>query len=768
MKKAICLFLILLFAACGNNKTASLSSDATTQSASLKITAQSILANVEKGRYAAGELLVKFKPGVTKAQSLKTHQSLGASVVRQYSFFPNLQHIKLPAGLAVKDAIVKYMSDPNIEYAEPNYIRRISMVPNDTYFNQQWALQNTGSFAGGTAGADIKAPAAWDILFPSNENNIGKGNIVIAILDTGIDLSHPDLVPNINSQGQDFTTCAQFSSVITSSPSLAGTQEVPPVATSATGTADLTIDLDTGAISGSVAFNGISSSATAADISQGAIGTNGPVVISLVGAGGTSGTWTVPAGAVLSANQLIALLENNLYVNIHSNANPGGEIRGQIIFPGLSCLTPSSPGGAPVDDNGHGTHVSGIIGAVGNNSLGISGVLWHVGLLAVKFLNVNGEGSVSDEINAIDYLLTLNTQGMNIKVVNASFGSNIFSQSEYLALSGLNNAQILVMAAAGNESANNDLIPFYPANYSNPNDPNLINSQLSALDNIISVAATDQNDRLASFSNFGPTSVHVAAPGVYVLSTVPVTGVDFSFQSLCSGSYYAGYDFCAGTSMAAPHVSGLAGLLYSFYDGQSSYNNLTANPQFNYSQIRSTILRYVDNAGDSPNLVTLNGSIQTKGRINAYKALASLLPPTGLTATASTSQITLTWTDNATGDPADPSFPQYAVERQGPSDANFVDITSGSHLPPNTTTFTDTTVIPTTPYQYRVRTVNFVAESSPSNTTPPIAASGTPPPPTGGGGGCSIGARQNSPTAVADFAILLMPLLFIMIVRRRR
>lgn len=754
MKKTIYFFLILLLAACGNSKTAGLPGDATGQTASikdassLKITTQALLSNMEKGRYMQGELLVKFKTGVLSTQTLKIHQALGASVVRRFSAVPNLQHVKLPKEISVKDAIVKYMSDPNVEYAEPNYIRRISStVPNDLYFNQQWALQNTGTFANGTAGADINAPGAWDTTTGSEGDNV-----VIAVLDTGVDYTHHDLEVNIwrnpgetncadgidndnngfidDCKGWDFTTCSTFglvSSVITATAALSGAQEVPPVATSATGSADLTVDLTTGAISGSVTFSGLSSNATAADINLGAAGSNGSVIISLVGgAGGTSGTWTIPAVPPLTASQLSALGGNNLYVNVHSTTTPGGEIRGQIIPTGtLTCVTPKERDNDPMDDNGHGTHVAGIIGARGNNGIGTAGVMWDVKLLPLKFLNADGFGQLADELAAIDYVVeNVKNHGVKIKAINASFAGAEFSASERDAISTLNDNGVLFIAAAGNSFNSNDLEPVFPAGYSNPT--------YGGLPNIISVAATDQQDRLASFSGFGLNSVQVGAPGVYILSTVP-----------------GGYNLFSGTSMAAPHVTGLVGLLYSYYDG-------VHDTQFNLSQIRATILKYVDA------LPTLKDWIQTGGRINAFRAVSSLLSPTNLTATALPTQITLTWADNATGEDG------YRLEKKGPTDADFVDITLASPLPPGTTTFTDSGVSKTTTYQYRVRAFNNIANSFYSNTVTVTTPDNPPPPPTGGGGGCSIGARQNAPTAVADFAVLLMPLLFIMIVRRRR
>ncbi len=122
MKKLFYLLMILFLAACGNEKTASISSDTSKDTSSAKITAQSIISQMEKGKYRDGELLVKFKSGVVKTSSLKLHQTIRASVAKSFKIVPNLELVKLPKGLSVKDAVMQYMSDPNVEYAEPNYI----------------------------------------------------------------------------------------------------------------------------------------------------------------------------------------------------------------------------------------------------------------------------------------------------------------------------------------------------------------------------------------------------------------------------------------------------------------------------------------------------------------------------------------------------------------------------------------------------------------------------------------------------------------------
>lgn len=726
MKKIAYLFLFFLLVSCGNDKTASLSTDSSVGIAALDsmITVQSVLSNMEKGRYKEGELLVKFKSGISTASSMKTHRSMGADVVRNFAIVPNLYHVRLPDGLSVRDAVTQYMNDASVEYAEPNYIKHASVTtPNDPLFGQQWAL------------ADIKAPQAWDITR-------GNSGVIVAVLDTGVDFTHPDLAQNIwtnpgescsdgidhdgngfinDCRGWDFTTCAKFS-----------------------------------------ATTGI-------------------------------------------------------------------------------CTTPKSPGSNPMDNNGHGTHVSGIIGAVGNNATGVAGVQWSGQLMPLKFLNADGDGTVGDEIAAIDYAVSMKNRGANIKVMNASFGGPDFSRVEFDAINQANSAGILLAAAAGNESANDDSMPSYPASFGNPTDPNLVRLNLNALPNIISVAATDQNDHLAFFSNFGLHSVHVAAPGLNILSTIP-----FNLPPCTTHPFSANYDFCSGTSQATPHVSGLVGLLYSYYTS------------FTSSQIRGTILRYVDT------LPTLNGLVQTGGRINAFSALSSLLAPTNLNATASSpTQIGLTWTDNATGDdgykvekktgggsygqittlaasataftdngladgttftyrvrafnslpnpagvapiegdsfysneasvttPLNPpagltatavsttqitltwtdnsrSEDGYKIERKTPG-VDFVQIAA---VGPGTTTFSDAGLTTNTLYTYRVRAFSAAAGdsqfSNEASATPSSSGQGGGGgSSSGGGGGCSIGARQNVPTALADFVLLLIPLLFVALLRRRR
>ncbi|MDA8432176.1 MAG: S8 family serine peptidase, partial [Nitrospiraceae bacterium] len=395
----------------------------------------------------------------------------------------------------------------------------------------------------------------------------------------------------------------------------------------------------------------------------------------------------------------------------------------------------------PWDDFGHGTHVAGIIGATGNNGLGIAGVNWNVELMPLKVLDGSGMGTTSAIVDAIGYAVF-----KGVKIMNASLGGPAMSYAMRDALVDAGQAGTILIAAAGNGSAdnpvdgvgdNNDVSPTYPASY--------------VLDNVISVAATDQNDRRTAFSNFGLQTVHVAAPGQYIMSTVPTTVSNVFLGDWCTGIATAGYNVCSGTSMAAPHVAGLAALLYSVY------------PDYTYQQIRGMIIRYVDK------LPTLDGWIYSGGRINAQWAITSLLKPTGLTATAkSSSQISLSWADNSGED-------SYVIERKQAGGAFQQVATVGQ----NVTSFADGGLSAGTTYSYRIKAASdlpnppnrypVAAESAYSDeaaaTTEAQAGSSNS---GGGGGGCSVGGKVDGPSAAADIMLMFAPLFLVAAMRALR
>lgn len=239
--------------------------------------------------------------------------------------------------------------------------------------------------------------------------------------------------------------------------------------------------------------------------------------------------------------------------------------------------------GNPMDDNFHGTHVAGIIGAVGDNGIGIAGVNWHVQIMALKFLDASGGGYESDAIDALNYAVA-----NGAVVSNNSWGGIGFSQAFQTAIRNAADHGHIFVAAAGNDSSNNDTLPFFPASYDEPN--------------LISVAATDNTDNLAYFSNYGANSVDLAAPGVNILSTFPTQVT----TAMLAKGFGPNYGTISGTSMATPHVAGVVALVRSVH------------PDWTYDEVIQQIVGSVDLI---PGLQTITG-----GRVNAAAAVDNPAP----------------------------------------------------------------------------------------------------------------------------------------------
>jgi subtilisin family serine protease len=236
----------------------------------------------------------------------------------------------------------------------------------------------------------------------------------------------------------------------------------------------------------------------------------------------------------------------------------------------------------PLDDNTHGSHVSGTIGALGNNNQGVVGVNWTASIMALKFLSAAGIGLTSDAIDAIEFGIQAKAafaaiNGANIRVLSNSWGGGGFSQALSDEIGRANQNNILFVAAAGNDGANIDSTPTYPASYGLPN--------------IVAVAATDNQDNIASFSNYGAAHVHLGAPGVNVLSTIIAT-----------------YEYLSGTSMATPHVSGAALLVLS-------------KCALDTAGLKANLLNNVDP------IPSMSGVTVTGGRLNVNKAIRACAPP---------------------------------------------------------------------------------------------------------------------------------------------
>lgn len=244
--------------------------------------------------------------------------------------------------------------------------------------------------------------------------------------------------------------------------------------------------------------------------------------------------------------------------------------------------TPYNISGDPCDDfdqknKGHGTMCAGIIGAVANNGIGITGIAWNVQLMACKCFDQNGNATESDMISCIDYAIQ-----HGAKILNCSWGCSADTYSFHALYESIQRAQtqgVILVAAAGNSRRNNDFYPEYPASF--------------PLDNIIGVAATDANDNLLAESNYGPTTVHLGAPGSWIYSTSIVT-TDLDHHPL--------YAHMSGTSMAAPHVTGALALLLAEY------------PHLSYQEIITKLLTSTDPVPG------LQGKL-IAGRLNIAKAL---------------------------------------------------------------------------------------------------------------------------------------------------
>jgi subtilisin family serine protease len=289
-------------------------------------------------------------------------------------------------------------------------------------------------------------------------------------------------------------------------------------------------------------------------------------------------------------------LASNMWKNPNETAGDGIDNDRNGYIDDIYGINADSGSSDPMDQFGHGTFCAGLIGAVGNNSVGMAGVNWSVQIMAVSIGTFFP--TQAGIIAGANYIAAQRVAGQNIAAVNCSFGGPGFSQAEFDAMKLMADSGIVVVCAAGNDGTNNDLNPTYPANYSIPQ--------------IISVAASTPTDQLTGFSNYGATTVDLAAPGEDVLSTVAAAAG--SFPRLPANNQYG---LNSGTSFSAPMVAGTAGLLKSI------------KPAASAQQVKDAILGGVDK------LPALAGKVLTGGRLNVASSVVLINATPGTTPTAS-------------------------------------------------------------------------------------------------------------------------------------
>ncbi len=405
-------------------------------------------------------ILVRYKNSASLNEIDAAHFSAGAYVLKTFDLPTNLELVEVAKGISLDAALDYYREDKNVMYAELDAEWHAYMAPPpsesidpnepptetgvDPRLREQWGLDNKGQ-TGGNNDVDINAPEMW-------EHITGDRDVVIAVIDTGVNYNHPDLVKNM----------------------WVNPGEIPGNG----------LDDDGNGIIDDV--HGFNAAAATIDEEEGEAGTSNEVFL-----------------------------------------------------------------GDPMDDHGHGSHCAGVIAAESNNSHGGRGIMQDAQIIACKFLSADGSGSTSGAIACLDYLRALKTREkdpVNIFATSNSWGGGPASEALEDAIRAHQAEGILFVAAASNDNRDNDVVDTYPADY--------------PLANIISVAAFDHKGDRPWFSNYGKRTVHVAAPGVDILSTV----LD------------RGYESMSGTSMATPFVAGLAGMVKA------------SDPSLSYIQVKNLVL----------------------------------------------------------------------------------------------------------------------------------------------------------------------------------
>src|SRR3989338_4130451 len=694
MKRASILGLLIVIIACGDTvyPPAVQHSNDISPDYDVNVRRSGVLP-VSPADYVPDELLVKFKSDIEKGSIQKAHALLGANKMKEFKFI-GFQHIKLPVGMSVEEGIQKYLQNPDVEYVQPNYILRIkTTTPNDTGYANLWGLHNTGQTVNNTSGivdADIDAPEAWDIT-------TGSDNVVIAVIDSGVAYDHPDLKDNIWTNPGE-TSCTDG------------------IDNDGNGYVDDCKGWDfVGNDNAPYDFNGHGTHIS------GTIAAKGNNGLGVVGV-----NWNVRIMPIRTFDASDSVTTANLISGIQYATQGGANIingswgsysYNQALFDAIKAF--GQAGGLFIAASGNKSNNNDLypiypssynspyiisVAATDQNDtlasfsnygatsvdVGAPGVNIYSSTLPARVFSENFESGATG----------WTTGGTsNWSITAESSNSPTHSETDSPGSYYSNNTDSNITSPSINLSGKNDCNLLYYRTFDTEKNYDFLYVQAST--NGSTLTTLNGSDDSGSLGTYTQDELDLSAfdnqSTVYVRfrlvtdSVVRYGGVHIDDVSVsCIPSNYTGieYWYNDGTSMATPHVAGLAGLIKAL------------NPELINTDIKNIILNNVDVKA------SLSGKVVSAGRINAYKSLSAVWPitPSGLSAIADSSgQINLTWADNSSNETG------FKIERKTGTNGTYTQIKTVSA---NVTSYSDTGLTEGTTYYYRVIATNSAGDSA--------------------------------------------------------